>query len=109
MLRFFVLFVVLLVALAWITRVREEFLGGMECFVDGAGVSMSPEAADALQQILKGDTAGMPTDPQALLKRVRGMLDNLEQPERWSHAIDLSDKDPGQLARMHLGIQNDGP
>ena len=108
MLPFFVLFVVLLVALAWITRVREKFVVGAERFVDGAGVAMSPEAAAALQQILNGDTTGMPSDPYMLMKRVRGMMDKLEQPDVWSRAIDLSDKDPGQLARMHLGIQNGG-
>lgn len=105
MLPFFALFVVLLVALAWITRVREKFVIA-ERFVDGAGVAMSPEATAALQQILNGDVTGMPSDPYMLMKRVRGMMDKLEQPDVWSRAIDLSDKDPGQLARLQLGIQN---
>jgi hypothetical protein len=107
MLRFFVLFVVLLIALAWITRVREEFL--VERFADGAGTTMSVGAVDALQNILRSDGAEGMEAPHEVLGRVRKMLERLDQPEVWDRAVQMSDKDPGQLARMQLGIQNGGP
>lgn len=112
MIRIFALIVILLIALAWITQIRERFLSGKEYFTNASeyftndigGVNMSPTAADALQKLLASDTSGLAKDPAALLKRVREMLEKVDNPALWDRAISLSDKDPGQLARMNLGL-----
>lgn len=45
-------------------------------------------------------------DPAQLLKRMRGLLEKYDKPEVWGSAAQMMDKDPGTLARMHLGILN---
>jgi len=66
-----------LVALLVTTRVREEFV----------------------------DLGAIP-EPHALIKQVRTLMDKYDKPEVWNHAAQVMDKDPGELARMHLGISN---
>ena len=88
---FYALIIILLILLMWITRVREGFVNmprvpGMEEIPD-LNLSMIPE-------------------PQKLLKQMRGLLDKYDKPEVWNHAAIVMDKDPGQLARMNLGITN---
>lgn len=82
---FYTLIVILLIALVWITRVREEFID-------------MPDIPDM-------DLSKIP-DPQELMKKVRALLDKYDKPEVWNHATQVMDKDPGQLARMNLGISN---
>jgi hypothetical protein len=76
---FFALFVILLIALALLTRARAE------AFVDMGGL---PE-------------------PRNLFKYAREMLDKYDKPEVWAHAARVMNKDPGELARMNLNINND--
>lgn len=45
-------------------------------------------------------------EPQQLFKQMRSLLDKYDKPEVWGHAAQVMDKDPGQLARMNLGIIN---
>jgi hypothetical protein len=80
MLAFLSLVVLLLLALAWLTQVREGFLD-------------------------LPDLKTLP-DPQKLLKEMRVLLDRYDQPELWAEVTQRMDKDPGQLARMNLGIHN---
>jgi hypothetical protein len=47
-------------------------------------------------------------DPNVILSQVRGLLDKYQDPTTLNHIIQMIDKDPGQLARLHLGIQNQG-
>jgi hypothetical protein len=47
-----------------------------------------------------------PLDPQKLMSQVQKLLDKYGSPEVWQHATQVMDKDPGQLARMNLGIVN---
>ena len=74
------LLVLLLLALVWLTQVREGFL----------------------------DLPDLNTvaDPQKLLKEMRVLLDRYDRPELWAEVTQRMDKDPGQLARMNLGISN---
>ena len=72
---FYAMIVTLLLLLVWLTRVREGFL----------------------------DLKEIP-EPQKLLKQMRTLLDKYDRPEVWNHAAQVMDKDPGQLARMNLGI-----
>lgn len=76
---FFALFVILLIALALLTRARAE------TFVDIGDIP----------------------DPQMLFKYARTMLDKYDKPEVWAHAAQVMNKDPGELARMNLNINND--
>ena len=85
MIVYFALFVILLIALAFLTRVRDE---AVESFVN-IGV----------------DPATLP-NPQDILKGARNLLDKYDKPEVWSHIMNVKDKDPGQLARMYLNIPN---
>ena len=75
---FFALFVILLIALAMLTRARAE------TFVDVGDIP----------------------DPQMLFKYARKMLDKYDKPEVWAHAAQVMNKDPGELARMNLNINN---
>ena len=45
-------------------------------------------------------------DPRDLLKRAREILQKYDTPESWNHATSVMFKDPGELARLNLGIQN---
>lgn len=51
-------------------------------------------------------------EPQMIFKRLRGLLDKYDQPGVWAHAAAVMDKDPAELARMHLqqqGQKEGGP
>ncbi len=75
---FFAIFVILLIALAQLTRARAEAFMNM---------------------------ADMP-EPRNLFKFAREMLDKYDTPEVWAHAARVMNKDPGELARMNLNINN---
>jgi hypothetical protein len=47
-----------------------------------------------------------PEGPAAFLHKMNGLIDKYDKPEIWGHAAEVMDKDPGQLARMNLGITN---
>ena len=76
--------VTLLLVLMWLTQVREEFID-------------MPQGLPSLESL---------PDPTVLLKQMRGLMAKYDKPEVWDGIIQRSDKDPGQLARMNLGINN---
>ena len=80
---FYLMIVSLLLVLIWLTQVRESFI-------------------DLPTEI---DLSKIP-EPQKLMKQMRGLLDKYDKPEVWNHMTQVMDKDPGQLARQHLGINN---
>lgn len=45
-------------------------------------------------------------DPAALFKRARDLLDKYDKPDVWNHSAQMLNKDPGELARLQLGIRN---
>lgn len=87
MIRIFALFVILLIALAYLTRVRDA--AAVENFLNLGDV----------------DPATLP-NPQDILKGARNLLDKYDKPEVWAHIMNVKDKDPGQLARMYLNTPN---
>lgn len=87
MIFYYALFVILLIALAFLTRVRDE--AAVEAFMDIGAV----------------DPATLP-NPQDILKGARNLLDKYDKPEVWAHIMNVKDKDPGELARMYLNIPN---
>lgn len=40
--------------------------------------------------------------PPEMFKQLRALIDKYDKPEVWKHALEVHDKDPGQLARMSL-------
>ena len=82
--------VALLLLLSWLTRVRESFL------------NMKDVGAASTTNIGIEDI-----DPKEMIKKMRDLMDKYDTPDLWGGIIERSDKDPGQLARMHLGISND--
>jgi hypothetical protein len=88
---FYIMIVSLLIALVWLTRVREGFVGG----------TTLPGGLEVPNVDLKD----LP-DPHMLFKQARELLDKYDKPDVWQHAALVMDKDPGQLARMQLGINN---
>lgn len=84
-----VLFVFLSIGLTWIYLQKTQ----PEMFVD-----VAPPPA-------KVDIADLP-DPQTVFKGLRALLDKYDNPEVLGHITQVMDKDPGQLARMNLRIQN---
>ena len=62
------------------------------------------EAFEALQVPVEFKPESM--DPAALFKQARTLLERYDKPEVWNRAAQTIDLDPGQLARLQLGIQN---
>ena len=106
MLAFYVIFAVLVLVLYMLTRplsLGERFVDmGIEMpTMDMSAVSeMAKAVADAQAVSLEG----MPTPPE-LFKKARELMAKYDQPDLWIHAARVMDKDPGQLARMNLGIE----
>lgn len=105
--RYYALIVGLLLALVWLTRVREAFRVqgavmalNLESFVVTPG-TMLPGGFE-VPNVNPGDLP----EPQELFKKLRVLLDKYDRPDVWNHATQVMDKDPGQLARAHLGIAN---
>ena len=83
----------LLIALVWLTRVREGFV-----------VQPGTKLPGGLE-VPNVDLKELP-DPHTLFKQARELLNKYDKPDVWNHAALVMDKDPGQLARMQLGIHN---
>ncbi len=82
--------IVAMFALLLLIRVK-----GREGFVDVAEV----------QRDLQAVNMGAIPEPQLLFQRLRGLLDKYDQPGVWAHAATVMDKDPSELARMHIREQ----
>jgi hypothetical protein len=80
------LFVILLIALLWLTRVRAEGFADM----------------NEIQALIAGTDMGSLPDPHAMFKQVRTLLDRYDKPEVWNDSAQMMDKDPGELARMYI-------
>jgi hypothetical protein len=68
-------------------------------------MSAVAEAVKAISEAPAISMDGMPTPPE-LFQRARDLMTKYDRPELWIHAANVMDKDPGQLARMNLGIEN---
>jgi hypothetical protein len=103
MIAFYVIFAVLVLVLYLLTQVRDR---AAEHFVDMASMDIASvtEAAKKLAEAPAMSLEGMPTPPE-LFKKARELMAKYDQPDLWIHAARVMDKDPGQLARMNLGIE----
>jgi len=113
----YLLLAILLLLLAWLARVRrDEYFINIESIAPGVDLKSLP----APQEIFRNTrnmikTTGIdlskgagedPDSPQHFLYKMNGLIDKYDKPEVWDHAAYVMDKDPGQLARMNLGITN---
>jgi hypothetical protein len=48
----------------------------------------------------------MGNDMSPILNKMQGLLGKYDNPENMGHVLSIKDKDPGQLARMYLNINN---
>ena len=94
MFAFYVIFTALVLVLMLLTHARDQAL--RETFIDMSAVTEAPIMS----------LEGMPTPPE-LFKKARELMEKYDKPELWVHAANVMDKDPGQLARINLGIHND--
>ncbi len=94
MFAFYVIFTALVLVLMLLTHARDQAL--REAFIDMSAVTEAPTMS----------LEGMPTPPE-LFKKARELMEKYDKPELWVHAANVMDKDPGQLARINLGIHND--
>lgn len=99
MFAFYVIFAVLVLVLLLLTRARDS--AAAEHFED-----MAAKAAKLMAEVPQISLEGMPTPPE-LFQKARELMAKYDQPDLWIHAARVMDKDPGQLARMNLGIQNE--
>jgi len=66
-------------------------------------IDMSPET---INFITKSKMPENMPDPKVIIKSLRTMLDKYDNGEFIDHAAKVHAMDPGQLARMHMGIIN---
>lgn len=89
----------LLIALVWLTRVRAK-RAVAEGFVVPPGTTL-PNGF----QVPEVDISQLP-EPHKLFEKARELINKYDKPDVWLHAAEMMDKDPGQLARLHMGIAN---
>jgi hypothetical protein len=120
---YYALIVGLLLALLWLTRVHEAFIAGLEPFAQSGNRTGLTQAYGfaALEPFMVKPGTTLPggfqvpavnlgdiPEPHTLFAKARELLDRYDRPDVWLHAAQVMDKDPGQLARMNLGIVNTG-
>ena len=87
----------LLFVLLWLAQKRVETFADVPLMPSLPSLPSLPSASPLLPE-------GMP-EPAVLIKKVRAMLDSIDKPDLWNHAVQVADKDPGQLARMYAEEQ----
>jgi hypothetical protein len=89
----------LLFVLAWLAQKRAE------AFIDMP--NDIPNPTDILNKV-KGyismidDQAAGDSSLPDVMQKVKKWLSAVDKPELWTHATNVMDKDPGELARMEL-------
>lgn len=106
---FYGMIIGLLIALVWLTRVRaaqvEHFIAQYSAQVSEHFVVPPGTTLPGGFQIPDVDLQKLP-EPHLVFAKARDLLNKYDKPDIWLHAAQMMDKDPGQLARMHLGIDN---
>ena len=96
---FYIMIVILLILLVWLTRVREGF-------IDVSDYMNTIQSQKALFKTLQLPESGDNTEFTTKLQEMMKKFDKFSNPEFLNHAKDMADKDPGELARLNLGIRN---
>lgn len=96
---FYAMIVILVLTLAWLARAREEF----------ASEHARRLTLNSASQLSEDFVSGPQPTPPEIFKKLRGLIDRWDRPEVWEHTLFVHDKDPGQLARLHLASQKPSP
>lgn len=88
-----VIFLLVIVLLGfWLTPYREPF---EDIQIDPATLNLLMKTKD-----MKAPTG----NPKEIIQALRGLLDKFDKPEMWDHAKRVHTMNPGELARLELGI-----
>ena len=124
-----IVIVALLIVLVWVTQLREGFIsenriatvndneqlyhGRMDKSKLGEGLPDPSALADQIRGLMKrvnpsgdGTVDVMGNDMSPILNKMQGLLGKYDNPENMGHVLSIKDKDPGELARMYLNINN---
>lgn len=79
----------------------------------GEGLPDPSALANQLRGLMKrvnpsgdGTVDVMGNDMSPILNKMQGLLGKYDNPENMGHVLSIKDKDPGELARMYLNINN---
>lgn len=120
--------VALLIVLVWVTQLREGFISEGRATLGenrmseaapilngklGAGLPDPTVLANQLRGLMKrvnpssdGSIDVMGNDMSPIMNKMQGLLSKYDNPESMGHVLSIKDKDPGELARMYLNINN---
>ena len=113
--------VALLIVLVWVTQLREGFISEATLSDDqtilngklGEGLPDPSALANQLRGLMKrvnpssdGTIDVMGNDMSPIMNKMQGLLSKYDNPESMGHVLKIKDKDPGELARMYLNINN---
>lgn len=107
--------VALLIVLVWVTQLREGFISEKTLSETklGAGLPDPTVLANQLRGLMKrvnpssdGTIDVMGNDMSPIMNKMQGLLSKYDNPESMGHVLKIKDKDPGELARMYLNINN---
>lgn len=113
--RLWIAIVALLIVLVWVTQLREGFISEntLSEMKLGAGLPDPSALANQLRGLMKrvnpsgnGTVDVMGNDMSPILNKMQGLLGKYDNPENMGHVLSVKDKDPGELARMYLNINN---
>lgn len=96
---------ILLIVLMWVTRLREGFIDTPTNVPDPTQLVKHIRTLMARVEAPGANIMGQDAAP--LFQKVNGLLDKYDNADNLGHVMDVKDKDPGQLARMYLNINND--
>jgi hypothetical protein len=128
--------VALLIVLVWVTQLREGFISETRISTVndneqlyhgratqseatpsagklGEGLPDPTVLANQLRVLMKrvspssdGTIDVMGNDMSPILNKMQGLLGKYDNPDSMGHVLSIKDKDPGELARMYLNINN---
>ena len=101
--------IVLLIVLVWVTRLREGFTTNTNTHTSQAEVAAGlPDPAQLIGSIrgLMKKVGTPQLESTDMFQNINGLLEKYEKPDNLGHIMNIKDKDPGQLARMYLNINN---
>jgi hypothetical protein len=124
--RLWIAIVALLIVLVWVTQLREGFisektlseatLSDDQTILNGKlgeGLPDPSALANQLRDLMKrvnpssdGTIDVMGNDMSPIMNKMQGLLSKYDNPESMGHVLKIKDKDPGELARMYLNINN---
>jgi len=128
--------VALLIVLVWVTQLREGFISESRISTVndneqlyhgratpreatlsagklGEGLPDPTVLANQLRGLMKrvnpsgdGTIDVMGNDMSPIMNKMQGLLSKYDNPDSMGHVLSIKDKDPGELARMYLNINN---